>query len=444
MGSRWYTETTESMPAYKLFRDPVHNIISFDAKNDRLILDLIDAPSLQRLRYIRQLGLSWVAFPGAEHSRFTHAIGACYLAGRILDHLSTRAPINPLERTTAMAAALLHDIGHGPFSHLYETVFPNALSHEAWGIEILTHPHSDVAQVLRAYDPTLAERIANVLRKTYRPLYVVQMVSSQLDVDRFDYLLRDSRMTGAQYGLFDIEWIINSLVLADIPLESGVERGLAIDAGRGLHSVEQHLLGRHFMYRQVYFHPACRSADMIAKAIFKRLTVIDVPEGTPTALADAARGRQPGLAAYLELDDFVMLDLFKHWARHAADPILKDLCGRLINRKLFYTLDWSGIADREIASRYEELRNRVAAAGFDPDFYAMVDRASDTPYRDIMAYTEAGKPSEEIWLVTESGVRPLSQISDVFRTLSNRPVAQVYAGFPREAKELVLDHLANL
>src|SRR5690606_24302074 len=138
----------------------------------RLLLDLINTAAFQRLRNIRQLGFSWVAFPGAEHSRFTHALGVCHLAGRVLDQLAKSEPIDPIDRVTAQAAALLHDIGHGPFSHLFESVLPGARSHEAWGTDIVSSPESEVYQVLHRYSPSLPQRIAAVLEKTYRPYYV--------------------------------------------------------------------------------------------------------------------------------------------------------------------------------------------------------------------------------------------------------------------------------
>jgi HD superfamily phosphohydrolase len=433
------------MPStYKIFRDPVHNVITFDLKRDKLLLDLVNTATFQRLRNIRQLGFSWVAYPGAEHSRFTHALGACHLAGRVLDQLGKSTPIDPADRVAAQASALLHDVGHGPFSHLYESAFPSALSHEAWGIEIVTNPASDVHQVLAAHDPALPGRVAAVLAKTYRPYFVVQLVSSQLDVDRFDYLLRDSQMTGAQYGLFDVEWIINSLVLANVEIDGVRERSLVIDAGRGLHSVEQHLLGRHFMYRQVYFHPACRAADMITKAVFKRLAAVAHPPEIPTALAAAARGDTPPLADYLELDDFLLLNLFKTWAKSAEDAVLRDLCRRLTQRKLFWALDWSGFGAADRERLFAGLRAGVARAGFDPESYALVDLAADTPYRDVMSFAMRGKPSEEIWVMTDGQLRRLSEVSDVLRSLSNRAVAQVYVCFPPEARDDVAAELHAL
>lgn len=421
----------------KIIRDPIHNVITIDTRRDGVLVDLMNTTAFQRLRGIRQLGLSWMVFPGAEHSRFTHALGACHLAGRVLDHLERSHPIAAIDRTTALCAALLHDVGHGPFSHLYESVFSASQSHEEWGVEVLTNPASDIHQVLVAHNPELPKRVADVLRKTYRPLFVVQMVSSQLDVDRFDYLLRDSRMTGAQYGLFDIEWILHSLTLTPIHVEGVEELSLAIDGARGLHSVEQHLLGRHFMYRQVYFHPTCRAADMLARSIFQRLCAIAPPPHMPQALVDAAAGRKPSLADYLELDDFLLLGLFRLWAKVADDPVLRDLCQRLTTRRLFHTLDWSDADEATLEKRFATLRATVQKAGFDPDLFAVMAKARDIPYRDVMAIDDRRKPSEEIWLNTDGGVRRLSEISDVFSTLANRAASHTYACFPGELREKV-------
>ncbi len=416
----------------KIIRDPIHDVISFDARKDRIVIDLLKTVTLQRLRNIRQMGFAWVAFPGAEHSRFTHSLGACHLAGRLLDSLDRTHDIAPDDRTAAMVGALLHDIGHGPFSHLYESVFPDARSHEAWGVDIITNPETDIYRLLARYDSALPQRIADVLRKKYRPLYVVQIVSSQLDVDRFDYLLRDSRMTGAQYGQFDIEWLLHSMTLTDIEAGARVERSLAVDAGRGLHTLEQHLLGRHYMYRQVYFHPTCRSADALAKSVFRRLTQIEPPSDTPPGLRAAAAGRQPSLEDYLDLDDFLLLGLFRQWGKHASDPVLRDLCRRLTTRNLFLTVDWSECDEEQLTRRIEAMRVGVAEAGFDPDLYAAVDQARDIPYHDVLALEN--KPGEDVWLLTEGGLKKLSEVSYVFRTLANRAVRHTYACFPAEAR----------
>ncbi len=173
------------------------------------MIRLIDTAEFQRLRRIKQLGLGLYTYQGAEHSRFTHSLGTLHLMTRILNQLSDRYQISAEDRVAARAAALLHDVGHGPFSHAMEKVL--GVHHEHLSVLAVTSEETEVCQALRSYSSELPQRVASIIEGTFKPAALAQLVSSQLDVDRMDYLLRDSLMTGAKYGLFDLEWIINAL-----------------------------------------------------------------------------------------------------------------------------------------------------------------------------------------------------------------------------------------
>src|SRR5712691_9328668 len=221
--------------ADKYFRDPIHGSISFDKEREKLILDILNTREFQRLRRIRQLGALFLTFHGAEHTRFTHSVGVAFMAKRIFDALLAAGQIprkgRALERTrlVSIAAALLHDIGHGPFSHLYEKVF-NDRRHEEWTRLIVRNARGEVGRLLRRAG--LAEEILAVYDRRYRHAFVSDIVSSQLDADRLDYLLRDSFMTGVAYGRYDLDWILTNLRLARRGRESsGRARGKG--AGRG-------------------------------------------------------------------------------------------------------------------------------------------------------------------------------------------------------------------
>ncbi len=196
--------------AERIYRDPVHNIISLnqDDEMDRLLIALIDTPEFQRLRRIRQLGLALYTYQGAEHSRFVHSLGVMHLMRRVLGLFSQHHDIDEEVKLVACCAALLHDIGHGPFSHVIESLL--SYHHEDWSVAIISDPATKVHQLLRGADVELPEKIVAVIRHCYEPRFVNQLVSSQLDVDRFDYLLRDSLMTGAKYGMYDLEWILHA------------------------------------------------------------------------------------------------------------------------------------------------------------------------------------------------------------------------------------------
>src|SRR5258708_31515668 len=189
----------------RIYRDPVHNIIRLRTDNDEgeLMMRLIDSSEFQRLRRIKQLGLGLYTYQGAEHSRFTHSLGAFHLMTRVMDRLGERYSIRAQDRVAARAAALLHDVGHGSFSHVMEKVLN--FHHEQWTVQVILSDQSEIGDLLRSYSPDLPGKVASIIEGQFRPSALAQLVSSQLDVDRMDYLLRDSLMTGAKYGIYDLE-----------------------------------------------------------------------------------------------------------------------------------------------------------------------------------------------------------------------------------------------
>src|SRR5690606_23477880 len=247
----------------RIYRDPVHNIIRVrtDGAEGRLIVGLIDTPEFQRLRRIRQLGLAHFAYQGAEHSRFTHSLGAFHLATRILAKLSNSYKLDEGDRTAVRAAALLHDVGHGAFSHVVESILD--FHHENFTIEAVLSSETGVGRLLKDYSTELPERVAAIIRGNFQPMALAQLVSSQLDVDRMDYLLRDSLFTGVKYGVFDLEWIIKSIEINE------ADDQLYISAP-GIYAVEDYLQARYYMFRQVYFHRTLRAAEAVLRALLRR------------------------------------------------------------------------------------------------------------------------------------------------------------------------------
>src|ERR1043166_5062481 len=247
----------------RIYRDPVHNIITLrnDTAEEDLMIRLIDTPEFQRLRRIKQLGLGLYTYQGAEHSRFTHSLGALHLMTRILDQLSDRTDIAPMDRAAARAAALLHDVGHGPFSHAMEKVL--GVHHEEMTIRAVSSTETELNTTLKSFSAELPDRVSAIINGTFKPAALAQLVSSQLDVDRMDYLLRDSLMTGAKYGFYDLEWIINAL-----QIDQTADR-IYVTA-RGLHAVEEYLQARYYMFRQVYFHRTLRSAEAVLRSALRR------------------------------------------------------------------------------------------------------------------------------------------------------------------------------
>src|SRR5689334_9355945 len=185
---------------------------------------------MQRLRRIKQMGFAWLVYPGAEHSRFGHALGAFHIAQRV----TRRLDLDPRVALHVKVAALLHDVGHGPFSHAWEHVFTGN-DHESWGARIATED-PELRAALEALEPGLPETMRSFWAKQYQPHFARKLVSSQLDVDRLDYLLRDGHYSGAGYATYDLDWIIHAIQVADV----GPRQDLVVDYRRGMYAVEQY------------------------------------------------------------------------------------------------------------------------------------------------------------------------------------------------------------
>lgn len=263
-------------------RDPIHGFIAVRPAEAALV----DTPAFQRLRRIRQLGLTTYVYPGAEHTRFAHSLGACHVAGLLADSL--RAAGWAGDPALVRLAALAHDLGHPPLSHAGE----RGMRHEAWTLRILRHP--SVAEVLAAHDVD-AEAVAALVAGEGDPVGAA-LVAGQLDADRMDYLLRDSRMCGVRYGEYDLARLVETVTLADGP------HGPAVALTRaGLHAAEGLLLARYSMFQQVYFHRTRRILDLLLDEVLP-----DWPEA---------------VEAYLEWDDGRLLERLRGDDRPAARAV---------------------------------------------------------------------------------------------------------------------------
>ena len=393
------------------------------------MIRLIDAAEFQRLRRIKQLGLGLYTYQGAEHSRFTHSLGALHLMTRILDRLAN-PKLSPEDRAAARAAALLHDVGHGPFSHAMEKVL--GVHHEQMTMLAVTSPDTELNATLKSFSAELPERIAAIIEGTFKPAALAQLVSSQLDVDRMDYLLRDSLMTGAKYGLYDLEWIINAL-----QVDPDADR-IYVTA-RGLHAVEEYLQARYYMFRQVYFHRTLRSAEAVLRSALRRALTLVSEEKEVWRLAGSAfekllRRQTLTVTEHLSMDDSDVIFYMKQW-QESSDAMLSDLSRRFVNRRLFKAIDLDMPPD-ERADFLHAAKSVVERAGFAPEYYFIEDRASDVPYYDY--YTAAGF---EPRIYVEDGyarpvVREISEVSEVVRGLG-RGYELHRICFPAEVKDEV-------
>jgi HD superfamily phosphohydrolase len=417
----------------RMYRDPVHNIISLSGAipAEALLIDLIDTREFQRLRRIKQLGLALFTYQGAEHSRFTHSLGVMHVMRRVLARLAERHEISPEVWTVALAAALLHDVGHGPFSHVIEKVLHDR--HEARTVEILLDPSTEIHRALAARDADLPAKIVSVYDYSYSPAFVCQLVSSQLDVDRCDYLLRDSLMTGAKYGNYDLEWILRHLAIDDAGHRLFVRE-------KGVYAVEEYLQARYYMFRQVYFHRTLRAAEAILLSIVRRAVELRAADELAFRLDGAVLdrvlcGERLAVAEYLELDDSDLTFFIKRW-RHEPDPILSDLARRFTDRQLFKTIDLDFAGDREQAF-CDAVREAVADAGFEPDYYFVVDSASDIPYYGFYA-PDASDAKANIYVETEGPLSELREISEISQVVHGMRGYRIHRlCFPPEVSDAV-------
>ena len=420
----------------RIYRDSVHNIIrvNTDTEEGRLVVSLVDTPEFQRLRRIRQLGLAYFAYQSAEHSRFAHSLGAFHLAARMVAKLRISYDIPPEAQTAVRVAALLHDIGHGPFSHVIETILD--FHHEQFTIDAILSTETEVGRLLNAYSPELAQNVAAIIRGDFRPRALAQLVSSQLDVDRMDYLLRDSLMTGAKYGIFDLEWIIKSIEINE------ADDHLYISAP-GIYAVEDYLQARYYMYRQVYFHRTLRSAEAVLRVLLRRAIHLFGTDGSVWRSEDSPMekvlaGERLTLKEHLEMDDTDIMFSIKRW-QHSPDAILSDLAKRFLNRRLFKAFDLD-MPESDRPAFIADSRKIIANADFDPDYYFVEDNAGNIPYS---FYSKDASDPKNLIFVEEGFSRPvireISSVSSAVRGLQEGYRVHRIC-FPAELK----DDIANL
>ena len=317
----------------KIINDPVFGFLPITSP---LLFDLLEHPWVQRLRRIRQLGLTYLVYPGANHTRFQHSLGASYLMGQAIQSLQGKEiPISGEEALSASIAILLHDIGHGPFSHALEETVIKRLSHEQLSLLFMQ-------QLNHEFDGQL-ENALQIFRGKYHRKFFNQLISGQLDMDRMDYLQRDSYFTGVSEGIIGLERIIKML---------NVQEDELVVEEKGIYSVEKFVLARRLMYWQVYFHKTVVSAEQLLLKILARAHQL-AGEGeklftTPALhyflydlypeknVKDLTAGERKELLYHFSLlDDNDIITSAKVWSDF-PDPVLSILCNRLINRKLFH------------------------------------------------------------------------------------------------------------
>ncbi|MFS0874081.1 HD domain-containing protein [Paenibacillus xylanilyticus] len=410
----------------KVFKDPVHNYIHVQ---DPIIWQLINTPEFQRLRRIRQLGTSYLTFHGAEHSRFSHSLGVYEITRKIISQFerSHYSDWPKEEKAVALCAALLHDLGHGPFSHSIEEAFD--MNHEDWTCRIILGD-TEVGAILRRYAPDFPEKVASVIQKTYEQPIVVNLVTSPLDADRMDYLLRDAYFTGVNYGTIDLDRILRML---------RPYHGRIVVKESGMHAVEDYLMSRYQMYWQIYFHPVTRSSEIILRQIFKRAKELVKQGFNFRFLLEPLPQLFEGTLSvdeYLQLDEALVQTAFMQW-RKENDPVLSELCERFMDRRLYKYVEVEQIDVETI----EEIRAAFAKAGLNPEYDLEIDFPTDLPY-DVFRPDES-TDKQILLLDRQDKLHELSEVSDIVRSISGIHRGKHHLYYPQNKVDAIIHELPS-
>lgn len=383
----------------KVFRDPLYNYIAFDRKDDAWLIKLINCPELQRLRRIHQLGVSNTTYPGADHTRFAHSLGVTHLMQFVLDHLirDHSAAKNGAAQQGLLATALLHDVGHGPFSHLFEPCL--GIKHEQWSIAIVLDDSTEVHKVLKARDPDLPDRVAELInsKSTKYPPWQRALMSSALDVDRLDYLRRDSLFTGAGYGHFDWHRLLTTIEFF------GEETDLVWPVKSAM-AIEEYIFARYYMYQNVYFHKTTRGFEQLLQAMWRRASTlrrdgIDLDANPVLQQFWSTEEPEPGkleVADYLRVEEFTVLEQIQRWTTHKDKP-LADIARRFLNRDGFAMVEppppVSPLKIDDFGDWEPELLKLLKSKGYDaPEMYCLADKLE---LKYLRPYTEEKEPENQ-------------------------------------------------
>lgn len=427
----------------KIFRDPLYNYINIDKNHDGWLLQLLDTPEVQRLRRIHQLGVSNFTYPGADHSRLSHSLGVVYLMGMALDRLAQTAVSAQVDsaRQALLAAALLHDVGHGPFSHLFEPCL--GIKHEAWSIKVVLDPETAVHRILNKQDPYLPRRVADLIESDNQtpPSWQKALLSSQLDMDRVDYLRRDSLFTGAGYGHFD--WF---RLLATVDVHDGENSCDLVWPEKAAMAIEEYIFARYYMYQNVYLHKTTRGFEKLLEAMWKRAEAIRQAGGdiSPVpALNEFWSNQNPTTRQYLHIEEFTVLSQIQAWLNH-EDAAIADLARRFLSRDGLAVVNPPEPSDT-LNPDYSEwetaLHRMLKARGYhDAEMYALADNLDGKYRRPYKPERESGEQSASNAIrVRVSGESTPIEISDFLprlKAVTQQPTPSMRRYYvPKEVRE---------
>lgn len=400
------------MPFRKIINDPVHGFVTV---SDPLIYEIISHPWFQRLRRINQMAMSYLVYPGAVHSRLHHALGAFHLMQNALFELKQKGvEITEEEEQGAKIAILLHDVGHGPFSHALESLLVKNLGHETLSMMIMEELNMEMQGKLRT--------AIDIFKNSYPKKFLHQLISGQLDVDRMDYLTRDSFFSGVIEGMIGCDRILKMLT---------VHQGELMVEEKGIYTIEEFLVSRRLMYWQVYQHKTVLSAEMTLVKILERAnwlyqkgdhTVDQNDELSHLLFGNLNKVDRSELEKFCMLDDSDVISIIKKW-RHHKDQVLSILCNALLNRKLLkLRLQNEQITFEEVLEKREAIANQLSISQEDANFLVFTGEAENSLYNPN---------NERINILFKNGdVKDISQVDSplIHQNLSH-PVKKFYICF---------------
>lgn len=399
----------------KLINDPIYGFITIPSA---LIFDLIEHPYFQRLRRINQMGLSHLVYPGANHTRFHHALGCLHLMKKSLDILKSKGiKISEEEEEAVLVAILLHDIGHGPFSHALEHSIVSDLSHEYLSLQFMDKLNQD-------FDGKLTLAIT-IFKGDYHKKFLCQLISSQLDIDRLDYLKRDSFYTGVAEGNINSERLINMLNVVDNEL---------VVEEKGIYSIEKFLVARRLMYWQVYLHKTSLCAEQMLISVLRRAKLIfeTTEEYVENSVLnhflrfkiDSKNFDIIQLELFSKLDDYDIISALKAWQGH-DDFVLRTLSQMILNRDLFkIKLKNKPISSVKVEKTIHQCMNDLQISESEANFFILNGSTSNLAY-------SLKKEQINIWF-KNGKIKDVSSASDQLNLKAlSKPVVKYYLCYPK-------------
>ena len=401
----------------KIFNDPIYGFIRIP---NPLVFDLIAHPYFQRLRRISQMGLSYLVYPGAHHTRFHHALGCVHLMQKSVQVLRFKGVgITEQEEQGLLCAILLHDIGHGPFSHAMEHSIVTGVSHEYISIQFMENLNT-------LFNGSLTVALS-IFTGNHPKKFLNQLVSSQLDIDRLDYLKRDSFYTGVAEGNTNSDRLITMLNVVD---------GQLVVEEKGIYSVEKFLMARRFMYWQAYLHKTGVVAEQLLISILKRARFLisngaDLKASTAlsyflTNAVDKKSFNSSTLETFAQLDDVDILAAIKEW-QHTSDFVLSELCKMIINRRLLHIkIKKEPISEKRFQEKFQETKRNYTLSDEEASYFVFQGKLENKAY---------DRYEQNINILKKNGkIVDVAELSDHLNLNAlSKTVVKYYICYPKEA-----------